>query len=43
MSFYCSINQPVGQNIILQKQTEISVKRKFSAIILNLKVDSFRY
>ena len=38
-----SINQLVGQNIISKNQTETSVKRTFSAIISNLKVDSFRY
>ena len=38
-----SINQVVGQNIISKNQTSTSVKRKFSAIVLNLKIDSFRY
>ena len=38
-----SINQLVCQNIILKKRTETSVKREFSAIILNLKINSFRY
>ena len=38
-----SINQLVGQNIILKKWTETSAKRKFPAIVLNLKIDSFRY
>ena len=35
------INQLVGQNIILK--IEISAKGKFSAIVLNLKIDLFRY
>ena len=38
-----SINQLVGQNIISKNQTETSAKLEFSAILLNLKVDSFRY
>ena len=33
-----SINQLVGQNIISKNQP-----KKFSTIVLNLKVDSFRY
>ena len=37
-----SINQLVGQNIILKKRIENSVKREFSAIVLNLKNNSFR-
>ena len=31
-----SMNQLVGQNIILKKRTETSAKRKFQAIVLNL-------
>ena len=38
-----SINQLVGQNIISKNQTETSANFEFSAILLNLKVDSFRY
>ena len=38
-----SINQLVGQNSILKKRNETSAKREFSAIVLNLKIDSFRY
>ena len=36
-----SINQLVLHNIILKKRTETSAKHEFSAIVLNLKIDSF--
>ena len=39
-----SINQLVGQNVIsYKKQTETSTNREFSAIVLNVEMDSFRY
>ena len=41
MSNCFSINQLVRQNIILLKQTGTSAKCDFSAIVLNMKIDSF--
>ena len=38
-----SINQLVGQDIILKIRTETLAKRKFSAIVFNLKIVFFRY
>ena len=35
LSNFFSINQLVGQNIILKKQPETSAKHQFSAIVLN--------
>ena len=35
-----TLNQLVGQNIILKKRTETSAKHEFFAIVLNLKIDS---
>ena len=43
MSNCLYINQLVGRNVILKKQTETTAKREFSAIVWNLKIDTFRY
>ena len=38
-----SINKLVEQNTILKKRPETPTKCVFSAIVLNLKIDSFHY